>query len=74
MKIKFVVAHIHSIDVKKAKAKVSVLSSKDGVLYWTDYNTATDELVVFDTRNDTDNYIKSVFGNDVRYISYGIRR
>ena len=72
MKIKYVIAHIHTIDVKNATASVSVLSNDGKTLYWTSYQKSTGQLVLFDTRADADRYIKDMFGNDTRYISYGI--
>ena len=72
MKIKYVIAHIHTIDVKNATASVSVLYIDGRTLYWNTYDKSNKNLVLFDTRSEADQAIKEVFNNEPRYISYGI--
>ena len=72
MKIKYIIAHINTIDAENGTAGVDVLYKHNDLLLWGKYDAEDEELVSFDTRKEADQYIEQVFENGM-YMSYGVR-
>lgn len=72
MRIKYVIAHINTIDVENGTANVDVMYKEDDILLWGRYDKLYKDLVLFDTRKEADQYIDKLFGKDGMYLSYGV--
>lgn len=71
--IKYVIAHINSVNAEKGTAQVEVLyKNKETGCYWDKYHPS-DELVLIDTREEAEYFIRQCFGNNKLYMSYGVQ-
>ena len=73
MKVKYVIANINTIDVEEGIARVDVLYKDKDLHLWGPYDVSDKDLLLFDTREKADHYIKDVFGDKGLYISYGVK-